>query len=117
VLLLLVITVASMNVVNRRVETHRLKVFKLIVQDQMTQLGPHLAGEVSRIPTPCETCATPRESKSTSSTPLLLDETAQDVGDDRSMGEEKLVAAVVTGHPPSRNQEVEKFLPDGWMVS
>jgi len=59
VLLLLVVTVAGLGAVNRRVEAHRLKVFKLIVRDQMAQLGPHLAAEVARVPAPCSTCATP----------------------------------------------------------
>lgn len=59
VLVLLVVTVAAFGAVNRRVEAHRLKVFKLIVRDQMAQLGPHLTAEVIRIPAPCATCATP----------------------------------------------------------
>jgi hypothetical protein len=59
VLLLLVVTVAAFGAVNRRVEAHRLKVFKLIARDQMAQLGPHLASEVVRVPAPCETCGTP----------------------------------------------------------
>lgn len=59
VLILLIITVSSLAAVNRRVEARRLKVFKLIVRDQMAQLGPHLTAELSRIPVPCETCATP----------------------------------------------------------
>ena len=57
VLLLLVVTVVAFGAVNRRVEAHRLKVFKLIARDQMAQLGPHLAAEVSRVPAPCPTCA------------------------------------------------------------
>jgi hypothetical protein len=59
VLVVLIATVAALGAVNRRVEAHRLKVFKLIAQDQMNQLGPHLAAEVSRLPAPCATCATP----------------------------------------------------------
>lgn len=59
VLLLLVVSVAALGAVNRRVEAHRLKVFKLIARDQMAQLGPHLAAEVARVPAPCATCATP----------------------------------------------------------
>jgi hypothetical protein len=59
VLILLIVTVSSLAAVNRRVEARRLKVFKLIAQDQMTQLGPHLSAEVARIPTLCETCGTP----------------------------------------------------------
>jgi hypothetical protein len=59
-LVLLVITVASFSAANRRVQAHRLEVFKLIARDQMRQLGDRLAEEVARIPAPCETCATPR---------------------------------------------------------
>lgn len=59
VLLLLVVSVAALGAVNRRVEAHRLKVFKLIARDQMAQLGPHLAAEVARVPAPCAKCATP----------------------------------------------------------
>ncbi|HEX3129549.1 MAG TPA: hypothetical protein VH394_19585 [Thermoanaerobaculia bacterium] len=59
VLVLLIVTVSALAAVNRRVEAHRLKVFKLIARDQMAQLGPHLTAELSRIPVPCETCATP----------------------------------------------------------
>jgi hypothetical protein len=59
VLLLLIVAVTSLGALNRRVEAHRLKVFKLIVRDQMAQLGPPLAAEVARIPAPCVDCATP----------------------------------------------------------
>jgi hypothetical protein len=59
VLILLIVTVSSLAAVNRRVEARRLEVFKLIAKDQMAQLGPHLAAEISRIPAPCETCGTP----------------------------------------------------------
>lgn len=59
VLLLLVVTVAAFGAVNRRVEAHRLKIFKLIARDQVAQLGPHLTAEVARVPVPCATCATP----------------------------------------------------------
>lgn len=59
VLLLLIVTVASLGAVNRRVEARRLDVFKLIAKDQMAQLGPHLTAEVARMPAPCATCATP----------------------------------------------------------
>ena len=59
VLLLLVVSVAALGAVNRRVEAHRLKVFKLIARDQMAQLGPHLSAEVASVPAPCATCATP----------------------------------------------------------
>jgi hypothetical protein len=59
VLILLIITVSSLAAVNRRVESRRLKVFKLIARDQMAQLGPHLSAEVASIPVPCETCGTP----------------------------------------------------------
>lgn len=59
VLILLIVTISSLAAVNRRVEAQRLKVFKLIARDQMTQLGPHLAAEVARIPTLCEACGTP----------------------------------------------------------
>jgi hypothetical protein len=59
VLVLLVITVSTFAAVNRGVEARRLEVFKLIAQDQMAQLGPHLSAEVASIPAPCETCATP----------------------------------------------------------
>lgn len=59
VLVLLIVTVSALAAVNRRVEARRLKVFKLIAQDQMAQLGPHLSAELARIPAPCETCGTP----------------------------------------------------------
>lgn len=59
ILILLVVTVAGLNVLNRRVEAQRLHVFKLIVRDQMAELAPNLAGEVSGIEAPCEQCATP----------------------------------------------------------
>ena len=59
VLVLLVLTVATLAFVNRRVEAHRLEVFKLIAQDQMDQLGPRLAREVGSLPRVCESCATP----------------------------------------------------------
>ncbi|HYU33883.1 MAG TPA: hypothetical protein VEW48_17150, partial [Thermoanaerobaculia bacterium] len=58
-LALLVLTVVGLGAVNRRVEAHRLEVFKLIAQDQMKQLGPRLATELGKIPAPCEACATP----------------------------------------------------------
>lgn len=57
ILVLLVATVAGLNVLNRRVEAQRLHVFKLIVRDQMAELAPHLASEVGSIAAPCETCA------------------------------------------------------------
>jgi len=59
VLMLLIVAVSAASVVNRRVEAHRLKTFKLMAQDQMLQLGPHLAAAVEKIPVPCPTCETP----------------------------------------------------------
>jgi hypothetical protein len=59
VLLLLIVTVAAFSAVNRRVEAHRLKTFKLMVQDQMAQLGPYLAQAVEKVPAPCQDCETP----------------------------------------------------------
>jgi hypothetical protein len=59
VLVLLIVTVSSLAAVNRRVEAHRLEVFKLIARDQMARLGPHLTAEIARTPVPCETCGTP----------------------------------------------------------
>lgn len=59
-LVLLVLTVAGFSLANRRVQAHRLEVFKLIARDQMRQLGPRLAEEAARIPAPCEGCATPK---------------------------------------------------------
>lgn len=59
VLVLLVATVGALNVVNRRVEASRLKVFKLLVRDQMEQLGPNMAKIIEQIPQPCATCAPP----------------------------------------------------------
>jgi hypothetical protein len=56
-LVLLASTVGAMNVVNRRVEASRLATFKLIVKDQMRQLGPRLKGEIAKIQAPCATCA------------------------------------------------------------
>jgi hypothetical protein len=56
-LVLLASTVGAMNVVNRRVEASRLATFKLIVKDQMRQLGPHLKNEIAKIQAPCATCA------------------------------------------------------------
>jgi len=58
-LVLLVGTILVFNAVNHRVEAKRLQVFKLVVRDQMLQLGPHLEGETAKIPAPCPTCATP----------------------------------------------------------
>ena len=48
-----------LNAVNHRVEAHRLKVFKLLVRDQMEQLGPSMARVFDQIPQPCVTCAPP----------------------------------------------------------
>jgi hypothetical protein len=59
VLVLLIITVSTFAAVNRRVEARRLTVFKLIAQNQMAQLGPHLSAEIAVISTPCEACGTP----------------------------------------------------------
>ena len=58
-LVLLVATVLVFNAVNHRVEAGRLKNFKLIVRDEMRELGPHLAEEVAKIQAPCPTCAPP----------------------------------------------------------
>lgn len=58
-LVLLAGTVVVFNAVNHRVEAGRLKVFKLIVRDQMRQLGPHLDREIAKIPAPCPGCAPP----------------------------------------------------------
>jgi hypothetical protein len=58
-LVLLVGTVLFFNTVNHRVEAGRLKNFKLIVHDEMQELGPHLEGEIAQIQTPCPTCAPP----------------------------------------------------------
>lgn len=55
----LVLTIAVLGMVDRRVEARRLQVFKLIAQDQMAQLGPRLAAEVARLPAPCEDCLNP----------------------------------------------------------
>jgi hypothetical protein len=60
VLVLLIVTVGALNAVNRRVESHRLEVFKLIVRDQMEQLGPHMSGVLEPMPAPCATCAPPK---------------------------------------------------------
>jgi hypothetical protein len=57
-LALLILTILSFNYANQRVLSHRLQVFKLIVRDQMTQLGPRLASEVAQIQGPCNTCGT-----------------------------------------------------------
>jgi hypothetical protein len=59
VLVLLVLTIATLAFANRRVEAHRLEVFKLIAQDQMDQLGPRLAREIGSLPRVCESCVTP----------------------------------------------------------
>jgi hypothetical protein len=58
-LALLVLTVAGFSLADRRIEARRIEVFKLIAQEQMKQLGPKLAPEVSAIRQPCETCVTP----------------------------------------------------------
>ncbi|HEX4499046.1 MAG TPA: hypothetical protein VIE43_25440 [Thermoanaerobaculia bacterium] len=58
-LLLLAGTVVGFNLVNHHVEAHRLAVFKLIVRDQMSLLGPHLQAETAKIQTICDTCAPP----------------------------------------------------------
>src|SRR5262249_23634685 len=58
-LVLLGLTVLGFNYANQRVLSHRLQVFKLIVRDQMTQLGPRLASEVAGLPVPCRTSGTP----------------------------------------------------------
>jgi len=58
-LVLLIGTVLFFNAVNRRVETGRLRNFKLIVHDEMRELGPHLEGEIAKIQAPCPTCAPP----------------------------------------------------------
>lgn len=58
-LVLLVGTILVFNAVNHRVEAKRLKVFKLVVRDQMLQLGPHLQGEIAKIQAPCPACAPP----------------------------------------------------------
>ncbi|HEY4595006.1 MAG TPA: hypothetical protein VIJ02_01295 [Thermoanaerobaculia bacterium] len=58
-LVLLVGTVLFFNAVNRRVETGRLRNFKLIVHDEMRELGPHLEGEIAKIQAPCPACAPP----------------------------------------------------------
>lgn len=57
VLVLLVATIGVLNLVNRRVEAHRLEVFKLLARDQMEQLGPSMAKVFEQIPRPCEECA------------------------------------------------------------
>jgi hypothetical protein len=57
-LILLATTVGAFNSANRRVEDKRLATFKLIVRDQMRQLGPHLEDEVAKIPAPCADCGT-----------------------------------------------------------
>lgn len=56
---LLIVTVAGFGLANQQVGDHRLAVFKVIVEDQMRRLGPHLSAEVGRITSPCETCASP----------------------------------------------------------
>jgi hypothetical protein len=58
-LAVLVVTVMVFSMANGRVTKHRIEVFKLVAQDQMRQLGPKLAAEVTQIQTPCETCVTP----------------------------------------------------------
>jgi hypothetical protein len=58
-LVLLIGTILIFNTVNHRVEAKRLEVFKLVVHDQMLQLGPHLQGEIAKIQAPCPTCAPP----------------------------------------------------------
>jgi hypothetical protein len=58
-LVLLVGTVLVFNAVNHRVEAGRLKNFKLIVRDEMLQLGPHLEAELAKVQVPCPTCAPP----------------------------------------------------------
>ena len=59
VLVLLIATVGVLNAVNRRVEARRLEVFKLLVRDQMEQLGPNMAKVIEQIPQPCAACAPP----------------------------------------------------------
>jgi len=58
-LVLLVGTVLFFNAVNHRVEAGRLRNFKLIVHDEMRELGPHLEGEIAKIQAPCPACAPP----------------------------------------------------------
>ncbi len=58
-LILLALTILGFNYANHRVLAHRLEVFKLVVRDQMTQLGPRLASEVVRLGAPCDSCGTP----------------------------------------------------------
>ena len=58
-LIVLAATVGAFNAANGRVEAKRLATFKLIVRDEMRQLGPHLDGEIAKIPAPCATCGTP----------------------------------------------------------
>jgi hypothetical protein len=53
------LTAAVFNAANRRIEARRLETFKLIVRDEMRQLGPHLEGEMAKIPAPCYECGTP----------------------------------------------------------
>jgi hypothetical protein len=60
VLVLLIVTVGALNAVNRRVESHRLEVFKLIVRDQMEQLGPNMTGVLEPMPAPCPACVPPK---------------------------------------------------------
>ena len=58
-LILLALTVLGFNYANQRVLNHRLQVFKLIIRDQMAQLGPRLASEVAGLKGPCASCGTP----------------------------------------------------------
>jgi hypothetical protein len=58
-LVLLALTILAFNYANQRVLNHRLKVFKLIIRDQMTQLGPRLASEIAALKGPCASCGTP----------------------------------------------------------
>jgi hypothetical protein len=58
-LALLVVTVLIFNGINHRVKAGRLRNFKLVVHDEMLQLGPHLNGEIAKIQAPCPTCVPP----------------------------------------------------------
>jgi len=58
-LVLLALTILAFNYANQRVLHHRLQVFKLIIRDQMAQLGPRLASEVAGLKGPCTSCGTP----------------------------------------------------------
>jgi hypothetical protein len=56
---LLGLIVLGFNYANQRVLAHRTQVFKLVVRDQMTELGPRFTKEVSGLGAPCATCGAP----------------------------------------------------------